>query len=127
MLDKWLFFVLEATLFFAVSFTRYPLSSSRPGCSAPPRCSPTVGPQGPSFATTAQMGSIVVFATSLIGSILACALYMTVLEVMKSVDGAVASCLRVPELTVATLDNVKVVLITAIAAQVVWTPINIIS
>ncbi|KAL2226790.1 UNVERIFIED_CONTAM: hypothetical protein Sindi_2037700 [Sesamum indicum] len=64
------------------------------------------------------------FGTSLTGTIPARALYMTALEVTKSNVGKAATRLGFPEPTLAAVANAVAGLSAAMAAQVVWTPVD---
>lgn len=127
MLDKWRFFVLGAALFSGVSFVLYPavVLKTRLQCSSQPlSCRHAAmailhhdGPRG------FYRG----FATSLTGTIPARALYMTALEVTKSAVGAAASRLGVAEPAAAAAASAAAGLSAAMASQIVWTPIDVIS
>ncbi|KAJ0987529.1 hypothetical protein J5N97_005885 [Dioscorea zingiberensis] len=127
MLDKWRFFVLGAALFSGVSFTLYPavVLKTRLQCSSPPLSCRRVA--AAILRHDGPRGFYRGFATSLTGTIPARALYMTALEVTKSAVGAAASRLGVPEPAAAAAASAAAGLSAAMAAQVVWTPIDVIS
>lgn len=67
------------------------------------------------------------FGTSLTGTIPARALYMTALEVTKSNVGTAATRLGFPEATASVIANAAAGLSAAMTAQLVWTPVDVIS
>ncbi|KAI4387350.1 hypothetical protein MLD38_005189 [Melastoma candidum] len=67
------------------------------------------------------------FGTSLMGTIPARALYMGALEVTKSNVGTATIGLGLPDHTVAMIANAAAGLSAAMAAQLVWTPIDVVS
>ncbi|XP_073292108.1 uncharacterized protein [Primulina huaijiensis] len=67
------------------------------------------------------------FGTSLTGTIPARALYMTALEVTKSNVGTAATRLGLAETTASAIANAAAGLSAAMTAQVVWTPVDVIS
>ncbi|KAK1314484.1 hypothetical protein QJS10_CPA06g02465 [Acorus calamus] len=127
MLDKSRFFFLGAALFSGVSFALYPvvvLKTRQQICRPHLSC----------FKTAASIvrhegfpGFYRGFGTSLTGTIPARALYMAALEITKSGVGTVAVRAGVPEPAAATVANAAAGLSAAVAAQLVWTPIDVIS
>lgn len=67
------------------------------------------------------------FGTSLTGTIPARALYMTALEVTKTNVGTAATRLGFPEATASAFANAAAGLSAAMTAQLVWTPVDVIS
>ncbi|XAR57580.1 hypothetical protein NMG60_11025771 [Bertholletia excelsa] len=127
MLDKSKFFFLGAALFSAVSAALYPIVvlKTRQQVSATDiSCFKTAfsilryeGPRG------FYRG----FGTSLMGTIPARALYMAALEVTKSNVGTATVKVGFSETTAATIGNAAAGLSAAMAAQLVWTPIDVVS
>ncbi|KAL5728668.1 hypothetical protein ACHQM5_001726 [Ranunculus cassubicifolius] len=127
MLDKSKFFFLGAALFSGVSATLYPVvvlktrqqvsqtqvSSIRTGVSI--------------LRHEGIRGLYRGFGTSLMGTIPARALYMTALEVTKSNVGIATVRLGFPEPTAALMANAVAGLSAAMAAQLVWTPVDVVS
>ncbi|WOL06634.1 hypothetical protein Cni_G15368 [Canna indica] len=128
MLDKSRFFVLGAVLFSAVSAALYPavvLKTRLQVChsSPPSACAAAVAilrREGP-------LGFYRGFATSLAGTLPARTLYMAALEVTKSSVGAATDRLGVPEPTASAVASAVAGLSAAIAAQVIWTPVDVVS
>ncbi|KAH6773390.1 Mitochondrial substrate carrier family protein [Perilla frutescens var. frutescens] len=127
MLNKSKFFFLGAALFSGVSAALYPMvvlktrqqvAQSRVSCVRTGvwimRCE-------------GLRGLYRGFGTSLTGTIPARALYMTALEVTKSNVGTAATRLGLPEPSAAAVANAAAGLSAAMAAQVVWTPVDVIS
>ncbi|KAG2400414.1 hypothetical protein LR48_Vigan04g233000 [Vigna angularis] len=127
MLDKSKFFFLGAALFSGVSFTLYPMvvlktrqqvSSSRFSClnmsCAIMRCE-------------GLRGFYKGFGTSLMGTIPARALYMGSLEVTKSNVGTAFLELGFSETTAVAVANATAGVTSAMAAQLVWTPVDVVS
>ncbi|KAJ0074974.1 hypothetical protein Patl1_33618 [Pistacia atlantica] len=103
MLDKWKFFLHGAALFSGVSAALYPVVVLK---------------------TRQQVEG---FGTSLMGTIPARALYMGALEVTKSKVGSFTVRLGLNEGTAAAIANAAAGLSAAMAAQLVWTPIDVVS
>lgn len=127
MLDKSKFFFLGAALFSGVSATLYPVVVLK----TRQQISQT---QFSSFRTAMNIlrhegfrGLYRGFGTSLMGTIPARALYMTALEMTKSSVGTATIQLGLPETTAATVANAAAGLSAAVAAQLVWTPVDVIS
>ncbi|KAG9143284.1 hypothetical protein Leryth_010210 [Lithospermum erythrorhizon] len=127
MLDKSKFFVLGAALFSGVSAALYPavvLKTRQQVAQLHVSCTKTAigilkheGPRG------LYRG----FGTSLMGTIPARALYMTALEVTKSNVGVFALKMGFAESSVAAIANAAAGLSAAVAAQLVWTPVDVVS
>lgn len=127
MLDKSRFFFLGAALFSGVSAALYPavvLKTRLQVSHTPLSCFCTVtsilrheGPRG------FYRG----FATSLTGTIPARALYMAALEVTKNSVGTAAIRLGMTETAAAAASNAAAGLSAAVAAQIIWTPIDVVS
>ncbi|KAL5995392.1 hypothetical protein ACLOJK_025451 [Asimina triloba] len=127
MLDKSKFFVLGAALFSGVSATLYPvvvLKTRQQVCHTHLSC----------FKTAISIlrhegfrGFYRGFGTSLTGTIPARALYMTALEITKSNVGTATVRLGLSEHAAATIASATAGLSAAVAAQLVWTPIDVVS
>ncbi|XAR67597.1 hypothetical protein NMG60_11002417 [Bertholletia excelsa] len=127
MLDKSKFFFLGAGLFSGVSATLYPavlLKTRQQVARSHISC----------FRSAYSIihlegfrGLYRGFGTSLMGTIPARALYMAALEVTKSNVGTTAVKLGLPEPSAATIANAAAGLSAAIAAQLVWTPVDVVS
>ncbi|KAK8959738.1 hypothetical protein KSP40_PGU006524 [Platanthera guangdongensis] len=127
MLDKSRFFVLGAALFSGVSAALYPAVVIKTRL----QVSHT---QLPCFRTVASIlrhegprGFYRGFATSLTGTIPARALYMAALEITKSGVGTATIRLGMPEPAAAVAANAAAGLSAAVAAQAIWTPIDVVS
>ncbi|KAK9149157.1 hypothetical protein Scep_007914 [Stephania cephalantha] len=127
MLDKSKFFFLGAALFSGVSATLYPvvvLKTRQQIAQTQVSCIKTA------FSILnceGFRGLYRGFGTSLMGTIPARALYMSALEVTKSNVGTATVRLGVPEPTAATIANAAAGLSAAMAAQLVWTPVDVVS
>ena len=127
MLDKSKFFFLGAALFSGVSGMLYPivvLKTRQQVAQSEVSCIRTA------FWIVRNEGFRALyrgFGTSLTGTIPARALYMTALEITKSNVGSATVRLGVPEPTAATVANAAAGLSAAMAAQLVWTPIDVVS
>ncbi|KAG8050057.1 hypothetical protein GUJ93_ZPchr0009g1954 [Zizania palustris] len=138
-LDKWRFFVLGAGFFSAVSTVLYPavvLKTRLQVAPAPPpahAASGAVLPPSAAAAATSILrheGPLAFyrgFATSLAGTVPARALYMGALEATRSAVGPVALRLGAPEPAASAVAGAAAGLAAAVAAQVVWTPVDVIS
>ncbi|XP_022715214.1 solute carrier family 25 member 44 [Durio zibethinus] len=127
MLDKSKFFFLGAALFSGVSATLYPvvLVKTRQQVAQ----SQLTGIRT-AFSIVKHEGYRALyrgFGTSLMGTIPARALYMAALEVTKSNVGSATVKFGIPEPTAATIANAVAGLSAAMAAQLVWTPIDVVS
>ncbi|GLT49688.1 hypothetical protein SLA2020_232290 [Shorea laevis] len=127
MLDKSKFFILGAALFSGVSGALYPVvvvKTRQQVAQSQVSCIRT------GISIVRQEGFRALyrgFGTSLIGTIPARALYMAALEVTKSNVGSATVRLGLPEPTAAAVANAVAGLSAAMAAQLVWTPIDIVS
>lgn len=127
MLDKSKFFFLGAALFSGVSTVLYPtvvLKTRQQVSPTPISCLKM------SFAIMHHegfRGFYRGFGTSLMGTIPARALYMTALEVTKSNVGTVTLKLGCSDTTAMAIANAVAGLSSAMAAQLVWTPIDVVS
>lgn len=127
MLDKSKFFVLGAALFSGVSAALYPavvLKTRQQVAQLP------VSVTKSAFGILKHEGIRGLyrgFGTSLTGTIPARALYMTALEVTKSNVGNFALKMGFPEASVAAVANAAAGLSAAVAAQLVWTPVDVVS
>ncbi|CAL0324066.1 unnamed protein product [Lupinus luteus] len=128
MLDKSKFFVLGAALFSGVSATLYPavvLKTRQQVAQCHVSCIKTAFSviKGEGFRALYRG-----FGTSLMGTIPARALYMATLEITKSNVGTTATVrLGLAEPTAATIANAAAGLSAAMAAQLVWTPVDVVS
>lgn len=127
MLDKSKFFVLGAGLFSCVSASLYPvvvLKTRQQVSSSHLSSLKTV------FSILRYEGFRGLyrgFGTSLVGTIPARALYMTALEVTKSNIGSSTIKLGFSDPFAAAITNAMAGLTAALAAQLVWTPIDVVS
>ncbi|MCL7038972.1 hypothetical protein MKW94_018560 [Papaver nudicaule] len=130
MLDKSKFFILGAGLFSGVSFVLYPVvvlktrqqvSTSNMNTSSFKTAGSIIRYEG--FFKGFYRG----FGTSLMGTIPARALYMTALEVTKSNVGPFVLKMGFSEGTAMASANAMAGLTAAMAAQLVWTPIDVVS
>lgn len=127
MLDKSKFFVLGAALFSGVSATLYPivlLKTRQQVAQSEVPCVRTA------FTIVRHEGFRALyrgFGTSLMGTIPARALYMGALEVTKSNVGSATVQLGFSEPTAAAIANAMAGLSAAMAAQIVWTPVDVVS
>ncbi|KAK6148733.1 hypothetical protein DH2020_016258 [Rehmannia glutinosa] len=127
MLDKSKFFFLGAALFSGVSAALYPavvLKTRQQIAQSHISCTRTA-----IWITRHEglRGLYRGFGTSLTGTIPARALYMTALEVTKSNVGPAAVRLGLPDPTASAVASAAAGLSAAMAAQVVWTPVDVIS
>ena len=127
MLDKSKFFFLGAALFSGVSAALYPIVVLK----TRQQVSPTpISCFKMSFAIMHHeglRGFYRGFGTSLMGTIPARALYMTALEVTKSNVGTATVRLGFSDTTATAIANAAAGLSSAMAAQLVWTPIDVVS
>lgn len=128
MLDKSKFFFLGAALFSGVSATLYPvvLVKTRQQVAQ----AQLSGCVRTAFSIVKHEGFRALyrgFGTSLTGTIPARALYMAALEVTKSNVASATVKFGVPEPTAAAIANAVAGLSAAMAAQLVWTPIDVVS
>ena len=127
MLDKSKFFLLGAALFSGVSATLYPvvvLKTRQQVAQSQVSCIKT----GSSLIRHEGFRALYRgFGTSLMGTIPARALYMAALEVTKSNVGTATLRFGLAEPTAAAIANAVAGLSAAVAAQLVWTPIDVVS
>ncbi|CAN4086983.1 unnamed protein product [Withania somnifera] len=127
MLDKSKFFFLGAALFSGVSAALYPvvvLKTRQQVAQAQLSCFKTA------FSVVRMEGIRGLyrgFGTSLMGTIPARALYMAALEVTKSNVGTGMVRIGIPEPTATALASAAAGLSAAVAAQLVWTPVDVVS
>ncbi|CAH9090516.1 unnamed protein product [Cuscuta epithymum] len=128
MLDKSRFFFLGAGLFSGVSAALYPvvvLKTRQQVAESPPlSCIKTALSI---VKNDGLRGLYRGFGTSLMGTIPARALYMGALEITKSSLGTTTIRLGFSEATAAAIANAAAGLSAAIAAQLVWTPVDVVS
>ncbi|XP_078441100.1 mitochondrial substrate carrier family protein [Wolffia australiana] len=127
MLDKSRFFLLGAGLFSGVSATLYPIVVLKTRLQIASSPSSAVRTAAAILRVEGPLAFYRGFATSITGTIPARALYMTALEVTKSSVGAATLRLGMPEPAAATVANAAAGLSAAMAAQAIWTPIDVIS
>ncbi|KAA0059413.1 solute carrier family 25 member 44 [Cucumis melo var. makuwa] len=127
MLDKSKFFFLGAALFSGVSASLYPmvvLKTRQQVSHSQLSCIRTA------FSLVRHEGFRALyrgFGTSLMGTIPARALYMGALEITKSYVGTATIRVGFPETSAATIANAAAGLSAAMAAQLVWTPVDVVS
>lgn len=127
MLDKSKFFFLGAALFSGVSTALYPiivLKTRQQVCSSQISCFRM------SFSIMRYegfRGFYKGFGTSLTGTIPARALYMGALEVTKSNVASAIAGLGFSDTTATAIANASAGVSSAMAAQLVWTPIDVVS
>ncbi|GAB4842601.1 hypothetical protein Ancab_012576 [Ancistrocladus abbreviatus] len=127
MLDKSKFFILGAALFSGVSATLYPVVVLKTRQQV---AQSQISSVRTAFWLVRNEGIRALykgFGTSLMGTIPARALYMTALEVTKSNVGTATVSLGFPEPTAAAIANAAAGLSAAVAAQLVWTPVDVVS
>ncbi|XVF27017.1 hypothetical protein REPUB_Repub14bG0070200 [Reevesia pubescens] len=127
MLDKSKFFFLGAALFSGVSTTLYPVVLVKTRQQV---AQAQLSGIRTAFSIVKQEGFRALyrgFGTSLMGTIPARALYMAALEVTKNNVGSATVKFGVPEPTAAAIANAVAGLSAAMAAQLVWTPIDVVS
>lgn len=122
MLDKSRFFFLGAALFSGVSAVLYPVVVLKTRQQV---CQTQVGIRHQYHG--GFRGLYRGFGTSLMGTIPARALYMTALEITKSEVGTATMKLGFQEPTAAAIANAAAGLSAATAAQLVWTPVDVVS
>lgn len=127
MLDKTKFFFLGAALFSGVSASLYPAVVLKTRQQIAQSRVSSIRTAVSIMRHEGLCGFYRGFGTSLTGTIPARALYMTALEVTKSSVGTAATGLGFPEPTAAAVANAVAGLSAAMAAQVVWTPVDVIS
>eukprot|EP00252_Welwitschia_mirabilis_P015815 TRINITY_DN3514_c0_g1_i1.p1 TRINITY_DN3514_c0_g1~~TRINITY_DN3514_c0_g1_i1.p1 ORF type:complete len:336 (-),score=46.46 TRINITY_DN3514_c0_g1_i1:256-1263(-) len=127
MLDKSRFFFLGAALFSGVSATLYPVVvlKTRQQVSQTPISCLSVGMN--ILRHEGIRGLYKGFGTSLTGTIPARALYMSALEITKCGVGNSAVQVGFSEPVAATVANASAGVSAAVAAQLVWTPVDVVS
>ncbi|KAJ4877624.1 Mitochondrial substrate carrier family protein [Raphanus sativus] len=127
MLDKQRFFFLGAALFSGVSTALHPILVLK----TRQQVSPTRVSCASISLAIARLeglrGFYRGFGTSLLGTIPARALYMTALEITKSSVSHAAVRLGLSDTTSMAVANGAAGLTSAVAAQVVWTPVDVVS
>ncbi|KAL1212717.1 putative S-adenosylmethionine carrier 2 [Cardamine amara subsp. amara] len=127
MLDKSRFFFLGAALFSGVSTALYPIVVLKTRQQV---CPTRVSCANISLAIArleGLRGFYKGFGTSLLGTIPARALYMTALEITKSSVGQATVRLGLSDTTAMAVANGAAGMTSAVAAQVVWTPVDVVS
>ncbi|XP_024971705.1 mitochondrial substrate carrier family protein E-like isoform X2 [Cynara cardunculus var. scolymus] len=127
MLDKSKFFFLGAGLFSCVSATLYPVVVLKTRQQVSSSHLSSLRTAFSILRYEGLRGLYRGFGTSLIGTIPARALYMTALEVTKSNVGSTTVRLGFPEPTASAIANAMAGLSAALAAQLVWTPVDVVS
>lgn len=127
MLDKSRFFVFGAALFSGVSAALYPVVVLKTRLQVSPSPLSSLRTAAFIFRHEGPRGFYRGFGTSLTGTVPARALYMTALEVTKSAVGGATVQLGVPEPAAAAVANAAAGVSAAVAAQVVWTPVDVVS
>ncbi|XP_042511514.1 solute carrier family 25 member 44-like [Macadamia integrifolia] len=127
MLDKSKFFFLGAALFSGVSATLYPVVVLKTRQQVSQTQLSSIKTAFAILRHEGIRGLYRGFGTSLMGTIPARALYMTALEVTKSSVGTATVRLGFPEPTASAIANAAAGLSAAMAAQLVWTPIDVVS
>lgn len=127
MLDKSKFFFLGAALFSGVSATLYPIVVLKTRQQVLVKDTPCFKMAVSILRHEGCRGFYRGFGTSLMGTIPARALYMGALEMTKSNVGCATVKLGFSEGTAAAIANAAAGLSAAMAAQMVWTPIDVVS
>lgn len=127
MLDKSKFFFLGAALFSGVSAALYPIVVLKTRQQVSPTQISCLKMSCAMMRHEGPRGFYRGFGTSLMGTIPARALYMTALEVTKSNVGTVTVRLGFSDTTAMAIANAAAGLSSAMAAQLVWTPIDVVS
>ncbi|XP_068334626.1 uncharacterized protein [Pyrus communis] len=127
MLDKSKFFFLGAALFSGVSGALYPIVVLKTRQQVSPTQISCLKMSCAIMRYEGPKGFYRGFGTSLMGTIPARALYMTALEVTKSNVGTVTVRLGFSDTTAMAIANAAAGLSSAMAAQLVWTPIDVVS
>lgn len=127
MLDKSRFFFLGAALFSAASAAQYPaivLKTRLQVCETPLSCFRAATSI---LRREGSYGFYRGFATSLAGAVPARALYMAALEVTKTAVGSATLRLGLPDPAAAAAASAAAGISASVAAQIVWTPIDVVS
>eukprot|EP00249_Psilotum_nudum_P019061 c27081_g1_i2 orf=622-1623(+) len=127
MLDKSKFFLLGAALFSGVSATLYPVVVLKTRQQVSASSIPSVKLGLNILRHEGVSGLYRGFGTSLLGTIPARALYMSALEITKSNVGMIAMQVGLPEPGAAAVANAAAGLSASVAAQMVWTPVDVVS
>lgn len=127
MLDKSKFFFLGAALFSGVSATLYPVVVLKTRQQVAQSQVSSIRTAFWIMRNEGFRGLYRGFGTSLMGTIPARALYMTALEITKSNVGNTAIRVGFAEPTAAAVANAAAGVSAALAAQMVWTPIDVVS
>ncbi|XP_050215462.1 uncharacterized protein LOC126666668 [Mercurialis annua] len=127
MLDKSKFFFLGAALFSGVSAALYPVVVLKTKQQVSPIQIPSLKLSYSILSHEGIRGFYRGFGTSLMGTIPARALYMTALEVTKTSVGTATVRLGFSDTTATAIANAAAGLSSAMAAQLVWTPIDVVS
>ncbi|KAJ8539631.1 hypothetical protein K7X08_013883 [Anisodus acutangulus] len=127
MLDKSKFFFLGAALFSGVSGTLYPIVVLKTRRQVMSTQIPCLKMAGSMLRNEGYRGFYRGFGTSLTGTIPARALYMGALEMTKSNVGNVTDQLGFSEASGSSISNAIAGLSAAMAAQLVWTPVDVVS
>lgn len=128
MLDKSRFFVLGAALFSGVSAALYPavVLKTHLQVAAPPQAAASAAAAA-ILRRDGPRGFYRGFGASLAGTVPARALYMAALEATKSAVGSAALRLGVAEPAASAAASAAGGVSAAVAAQVVWTPVDVVS
>ncbi|CAN1162229.1 Solute carrier family 25 member 44 [Linum perenne] len=127
MLDKSKFFFLGAAMFSGVSAALYPVVLIKTRQQV---AQSETSAMRTAFGIVRNEGFRALYrgvGTSLMGTVPARALYMGALEVTKSYVGTATVRLGFPDATAAAIANASAGLSAAMAAQLVWTPVDVIS
>ncbi|PUZ39434.1 hypothetical protein GQ55_9G308100 [Panicum hallii var. hallii] len=128
MLDKSRFFVLGAALFSGVSAALYPAVVLKTHLQvAPPPQAAASTAAAVILRRDGPRGFYRGFGASLVGTVPARALYMAALEATKSAVGSAALRLGVAEPAANAAASAAGGVSAAVAAQVVWTPVDVVS
>ncbi|KAG0492752.1 hypothetical protein HPP92_005890 [Vanilla planifolia] len=126
-LNKSRFFLLGAALFSGVSTSLYPAIVVKTRLQVSPGSLSSFSAASSILRHDGFRGFYAGFSTSLAGTIPARALYMTVLEVTKSTVGTAALRFGMVDSSASAVAGAVGGLTAAIAAQVVWTPIDVVT
>lgn len=127
MLDKSKFFFLGAALFSGVSGALYPIVVLKTRQQVMSTRIPCLKMAGSMLRSEGYRGFYRGFGTSLTGTIPARALYMGALELTKSSVGSATVQLGFSEASSSAIANAAAGLSAAMAAQLVWTPVDVVS
>ncbi|KAH7365489.1 hypothetical protein KP509_18G030800 [Ceratopteris richardii] len=127
MLDKSRFFILGAALFSGVSATLYPVVVLKTRQQVFSGSTSSINLSLHILRNEGVSALYRGFGTSLLGTIPARALYMSTLEITKCNVGWAALQVGLPESIATTTANAVAGLSASMAAQIVWTPVDVIS